>query len=434
MGPEHVMAQLIRYMARIAGEYLGGAVVVRAVIGVPSDYNASQCRALQYAGELCKLKVVLVREPELAVRAYGMTSSSNLEDRVSGLATQLVVPTFDAIGTDDDGERHIMVVDIGGGTFDVCVVKETAAYSDIQIVFTDGDARLGGDDFDDDLMKWALKEMEDHLRSPEVKGWPMSKENKRRLKLVCRKAKEQLTSSETARINFGGTVVTVSREQFNVLAFKTIERMLVPIRKCCAGAGVVLPYETLATETFKEADKMRKRNIGGSDKKTKARKESLDARVKNIRKRFENADLPDDRRIRKSRRKAKNADMEEDDEQPVAKVDEVLCIGAASWMPAVRETLNLITGVAPTVTTVDPDTAVALGAAMYAAILDAKVADTQVQSSWRVAWAEYLSKRPDLMDRVRKERARKNAGGGGGGGGTDDAAAEELEPVSLEQR
>jgi len=404
-------------------------VVTKAVIGVPSDYDRNQCHALEKAGELCRIKVQLVREPELAVRAYGLKAGSTLEERASGRSASLAAPVLDPTAL-DEGERYILVVDIGGGTFDVCMVRELTHLGDIHICFTSGDARLGGDDFDEDLMKWALKEMEDHLRSPEVKGWPMSRENKRRLQLVCRRAKEKLSSSESAMIDFAGTVVVVTRDQFNVLAFKTLERLLVPVRKCCMGAGVGLPYERIATETFKEVDRMR--STSKKNKKKNMSESSLNARVKSIRQKYQNANDGSEsltgKANRRKKKMMKGADKEDDEDEDEfsARLDEVLCIGAASWMPSVRETLALITGIEPSVCTVDPDTAVAVGAAAYAAVLDAKMPDTQVQTGWRVAWAEFLAKRPDMMERIRKEHEGRQ---GGAGGGASDVPTMELEPV-----
>ncbi|CAJ1461561.1 unnamed protein product, partial [Effrenium voratum] len=106
-------------------------------------------------------------------------------------------------------------------------------------------------------------------------------------------------------------------------------------------------------------------------------------------------------RSKQLRTKHQSGDVEDKDE---IMVDEILLVGAASWNPAVREMLALVTGVEPSSARIDPETSVALGGAILSSIMDRQMADMQVHSPWRTAWTEYLMKRPHLLERLEQER------------------------------
>lgn len=326
----------------------------------------------------------LVREPELAVRAYGLKVSPKARISDDMMSPSSVENTFETPSSLDPEERetalpemkHVLVADLGGGTFDVCIVRNITEWDEIHMLFTAGDERLGGDDFDDAISKWLAQGFMPHLKSDEVRAWPLTKENRRRLRYVARKAKERLSSAESTEVEFAGSSIPLSRGDFNVIVAPTLQRMLDPIREASYGAQVRLPFETLAIETYDQALK----------KKKTAKTKTPDGRELTLEKMRKKLGLP-------------TSDAQP--EEPL--IDEVLCIGAASWTPAVRELLELITGCKPSTSLVDPETAVAVGGAILASVMDAKADDLQVFSSWRAAWTTYVLKRPDLLDRVRKE-------------------------------
>eukprot|EP00421_Protoceratium_reticulatum_P065197 CAMPEP_0168419978 /NCGR_PEP_ID=MMETSP0228-20121227/32541_1 /TAXON_ID=133427 /ORGANISM="Protoceratium reticulatum, Strain CCCM 535 (=CCMP 1889)" /LENGTH=224 /DNA_ID=CAMNT_0008433865 /DNA_START=1 /DNA_END=672 /DNA_ORIENTATION=- len=223
------------------------------------------------------------------------------------------------------------------------------------MLFTSGDERLGGDDFDDALATWAEKRLMPHLKDEKVRAWPLTPHNRMHLRLVARRVKERLSSSESVDLEFLGAKLTITRGDFNIIVMNTLQRLLLPIREASYGARVRLPFESLAVETYGEAQKRQK--------KTK-KQEAPD---------------PKEQKLDKMRKRLGVPTSDAAPDEPL--VDEVLCVGAASWTTSVRELLQLITGCKPTVSMV------------------------KVFSSWRAAWTGYVLKRPDLIERMKKEGA-----------------------------
>ncbi|CAE7468733.1 dnaK, partial [Symbiodinium pilosum] len=397
---EEAVAVLIKALVAVAELYLKEPVK-RAVLGVPARWTKAQRAALEYSATLAGLKSVrLIPEPELAVRAYGIRASPNAQIITGGgnlgpkpqglqgnieldeLQQRVEEDPYAASQADftqhmavqmkqrDPTLKHIMVADLGGGTFDVCIVRKWVEWDEIHMLFTSGDERLGGDDFDIAIVDWVLKELKPELAKQ--RKWPVPAAQRQNLLLQARKAKERLSSSETAELSIGDLKVTVSRDNFRVVCLPVLQRMLQPIREAAYGAHLRLPFESLALDTVEMAGKARKRKMSEKDLQRKSR--SL-------------------------RAKHKSTDIEDRDE---IKVDEILLIGAATWTPAVREMLMLCTGVQPNSAVIDPETAVALGAVILASIMDNQMVDMQVHSNWRAAWTQYLLDRPELVEKLQE--------------------------------
>eukprot|EP00435_Cladocopium_sp_Y103_P032865 s257_g8.t1 len=215
-----------------------------------------------------------------------------------------------------------------------------------------------------------------------LKKWPLSKQSQDELRQVARKAKEKLSSSDTSEISFGPFKATITQDDFRVICLDVLKRMLETIREAAYGSNLRLPFETLADEAMVVAEK--------SQRKTKRPMTERDLRT----------------RSKQLRSKHQKGDVEDDAE---IMVDEILLIGAATWNPAVREILSLVTGVQPTSASIDPETAVALGAAILSSIMDNQMSDMQVISPWRSAWTDYLMTKPTLLKRLQQEQQAKQA-------------------------
>ncbi|CAE7329181.1 dnaK, partial [Symbiodinium necroappetens] len=399
---EEAVALLIKALVSVAELYLKQPVK-RAVLGVPARWTKNQRMALEYAAKLAGLQSVrLIPEPELAVRAYGVRSSPNAqiitgggnlgakpvglagnveldelqqrieEDPYAASQDELEKQMVNEMKQQDPTLKHILVADLGGGTFDVCIVRRWVEWDEIHMLFTSGDERLGGDDFDRAIVDWVLKELKPELTKR--RRWPVPAGARQQLLLQARKAKERLSSSDTADIVLDELKVTVTRDSFRVVCLHVLQRMLRPIREAAYGASLRLPFESLAIETMDTARKAKKRKM--SEKDLQKKTQSL-------------------------RAKHKKTDVEDREE---IMVDEILLIGAATWTPAVREMLTLCTGVQPSSAVIDPETAVALGAVILASIMDNQMVDMQVHSNWRAAWTQYLLDRPELVEKLQAEK------------------------------
>lgn len=377
--PEQVAAVIMDTLKSIAEKFLGQRVT-KAVIGVPARFDQNQRRAVEYAAELAGFQSVrLIPEPELAVRAYS-----------------LKMRTPPPAAGDEDLVRHILVVDLGGGTFDVCIIRHFLSSDEIHLLFTAGKETLGGDDFDEAIVNWSSTLLKPHLMRPEVGAWPLSTENLRRLRLVARRAKEKLSSVEKVEISFAGGNVPLSRAQFEDLALPILRKMLKPVREACFGANITLPNDRLVSEIVENTRMKRSRHqprIKGSVENWEMRRNQS---ARDLRREWQD----EKNEKKKMLRDAAKGTVEEEE----ITLDEVLLVGAATWMPSMREMILLITNVEPTASQFDPEAAVALGAAALAHIVDEGKPDVQVQSAWKVAWAEYLTKRPDLLQKLQEER------------------------------
>ena len=274
MAPPQVSAEVLRKMKKTAEDYLGHDVT-QAVITVPAYFNDSQRQATKDAGRIAGLEVLrIINEPTAAALAYGVDKT-------------------------DKKDRKVAVYDLGGGTFDVSIIEIANIDGDkqIEVLSTNGDTFLGGEDFDQRLMDYLIDEFK------REQGVDLSKDvlALQRLKEAAEKAKIELSSTQSTAVN--------------------------------------LPYVTA------DASGPKHMNINI----TRARLESL-------------VDELVQRTVGPCQTAMRDAGVSASD------IDEVILVGGQTRMPKVQETVERLFGRAPR-RDVNPDEAVAVGAAIQGAVL-----------------------------------------------------------------
>jgi len=273
--PQEVSAMILQHIKEYAESYLGESVT-QAVITVPAYFNDSQRQATKDAGKIAGLKVErIVNEPTAAALAYGLDKT--------------------------DKDEKIMVYDLGGGTFDVSIIELGDGV--FQVLSTNGDTHLGGDDFDNKIIDWLVAEFK------QENGIDLSKDKMamQRLKDAAEKAKKDLSGISSAQISLpfitagdAGPLhleTTLTRAKFNELTSDLVEKTRVPVQNALSDAG-----------------------LSNND------------------------------------------------------VDEVILVGGSTRIPAVKELVEKETGHKPN-ESVNPDEAVALGAAIQAGVITGDVKD-----------------------------------------------------------
>ncbi|KRN88632.1 molecular chaperone DnaK [Ligilactobacillus ceti] len=273
--PQEISAMTLQYLKEYAEAYLGEPVD-QAVITVPAYFNDSQRQATKDAGKIAGLKVErIVNEPTAAALAYGLEK------------------------TDED--EKILVFDLGGGTFDVSILELGDGV--FEVLSTNGDTELGGDDFDKKIMDWLVAEFK------KENGIDLSQDKMamQRLKDAAEKAKKDLSGVTSAQISLpfitsgeAGPLhleTTLTRAKFNELTSDLVERTKIPVRNALRDAGLTS-----------------------------------------------------------------------------ADIDEVILVGGSTRIPAVQEAVEQETGHKPN-QSVNPDEAVALGAAIQGGVITGDVTD-----------------------------------------------------------
>ena len=221
LAPQQVSAEVLRKMKKTAEDYLG-TTVTQAVITVPAYFNDSQRQATKDAGKIAGLEVLrIINEPTAAALAYGVDKA-------------------------DKRDRKIAVYDLGGGTFDISIIEIANIDGDkqIEVLSTNGDTFLGGEDFDQAVM--------DHLVDEFKKdnGVDLKKDMLalQRLKEAAEKAKIELSSTASTTVNLPYITadasgpkhlnVTISRAKFEQMVEKLIERSIAPCKTAMADAKV----------------------------------------------------------------------------------------------------------------------------------------------------------------------------------------------------
>ncbi|TXE11729.1 molecular chaperone DnaK [Seonamhaeicola algicola] len=214
--PQELSAMILQKMKKTAEDYLGQDVS-RAVITVPAYFNDSQRQATKEAGEIAGLKVErIINEPTAAALAYGL----------------------DKKGSD----QKIVVFDFGGGTHDVSILELGDGV--FEVLSTDGDTHLGGDDVDDKIINWLAEEFKAE-ENMDLRQDPMSLQ---RLKEAAEKAKIELSSSEQTEINLPYITATASgpkhlvrtltRSKFEQLIDDLVKRTIEPCQSALKAAGL----------------------------------------------------------------------------------------------------------------------------------------------------------------------------------------------------
>nr|WP_326169021.1 molecular chaperone DnaK [uncultured Oscillibacter sp.] len=213
--PQEISAMILQKLKADAEAYLGGTVT-EAVITVPAYFTDSQRQATKDAGKIAGLDVKrIINEPTAAALAYGV---------------------------DKEQTQKIMVYDLGGGTFDVSILDIDDGV--IEVLATAGNNRLGGDDFDECVMKWLVGEFK---RSDGV-DLSTDKVAMQRLKEAAEKAKIELSGVTTSNINLPYITadatgpkhldVTLSRAKFNELTAHLVDATMGPVRQAMSDAGL----------------------------------------------------------------------------------------------------------------------------------------------------------------------------------------------------
>ena len=217
ISPQEIAAATLSHLKEIAEEYLGESVE-DAVITVPAYFDDSQRQATRDAGRIAGLKVLrILNEPTAASLAYGMLG-------------------------EDSGERIIAVYDLGGGTFDISILRLTEGV--YEVLATAGDTFLGGEDFDLRIIEWLATEFQEET-GIDVRSDPLALQ---RLKEVAEKAKCELSRESSAELQLPFLATgssgplhlnrTLSREKFEELVDTLVERTRHPCEEALQMAGV----------------------------------------------------------------------------------------------------------------------------------------------------------------------------------------------------
>ncbi|WAN63066.1 Chaperone protein DnaK [Candidatus Phytoplasma rubi] len=223
--PQEISAMILRNLKKQAEDYLG-AEVTNAIITVPAYFNDAQRQATKDAGKIAGLEVKrIINEPTAAALAYGIDKQS-------------------------DKEQNILVFDLGGGTFDVSILN--LAEGNFSVLSTSGDNLLGGDDFDNKIIEFLLKE----IKKEHLVDLSKDKAVMQRLKNAAENAKKELSNAMSAQISLpfltmiqrqeqGNSVgesihfeYNLTRAKFNELTQDLVDRCLVPLKRALKDADM----------------------------------------------------------------------------------------------------------------------------------------------------------------------------------------------------
>jgi len=210
--PEEISSMVLTKMKEIAESYIGEEVT-DAVITVPAYFNDSQRQATKDAGQICGLNVLrIINEPTAAAIAYGLDKKTE--------------------------EKMVLIFDLGGGTFDVSLLSIDDGIFEVKA--TAGDTHLGGEDFDNILMKYFTEEFK---RKNKI-DISENKRSLRRLKTACERAKRTLSSSSSASVELESLhegidfFTNITRARFESLCMNLFQKCINPVTKVLQDAGI----------------------------------------------------------------------------------------------------------------------------------------------------------------------------------------------------
>ena len=210
--PEEISSMVLTKMKEIAESYIGEEVT-DAVVTVPAYFNDSQRQATKDAGQIAGLNVLrIINEPTAAAIAYGLDKREE--------------------------ERTVLIFDLGGGTFDVSLLSIDDGIFEVKA--TAGDTHLGGEDFDNIMMKYFI----DEFKRKHKHDLSDNKRSLRRLKTACERAKRSLSSSNTASLELESIYegidffTSITRARFESLCMNLFQKCINPVSKVLQDAGV----------------------------------------------------------------------------------------------------------------------------------------------------------------------------------------------------
>ena len=210
--PEEISSMILTKMKEVAEAYIGEKVT-DAVITVPAYFNDSQRQATKDAGHICGLNVLrIINEPTAAAIAYGLDKKEE--------------------------EKNVLIFDLGGGTFDVSLLSIDDGIFEVKA--TAGDTHLGGEDFDNILMKYFIDEFK-RKNKIDITG---NKRSLRRLKTACERAKRTLSSAATASIELESLCegidffTSISKARFESLCMNLFQKCINPVSRVLQDAGI----------------------------------------------------------------------------------------------------------------------------------------------------------------------------------------------------
>ena len=214
--PQEISSIILQKLKGDAEAYLGQKVT-EAVITVPAYFNDAQRQATKDAGKIAGLEVErIINEPTAAALAFGIDKT--------------------------DKEQKVLVFDLGGGTFDVSIIEIGDGV--IEVLSTNGDTHLGGDDFDNKITQWMI----DEFKKAEGVDLSTDKMALQRLKEAAEKAKKELSSATTTNINLPFITATaegpkhfdmnLTRAKFDELTHDLVERTAIPVQNAMRDAGL----------------------------------------------------------------------------------------------------------------------------------------------------------------------------------------------------
>lgn len=321
--PEEISAHVVAKLIK-AAEVYSGRSIKKAVISVPAYFDDEQKEATVNAGRLAGLDTVrIIREPVAAALAYGISAEE---------------------------DQTILVFDLGGGTYDVSLLEVGGGV--IEVLSTGGDPHLGGDDWDNAIISWLI---DSYLKPAGINCQDATILTN--LKAVAEAAKIKLSTEEKVLIRMPigkGIEAVLTRNMFEGMTVELFRQARLPLDQACWQAGVdlgtvVKEYDDAFKSLKSQKGKQRKRKgPSGAD-----------------------ADLAKSGpQIRPKRR---------------LPVSQVLLVGGATRMPAVGRFVKNMTGLEPKPGLVDPDLAVAYGAAVQAGIYEGSVQDLMIIDVWQAS-------------------------------------------------
>lgn len=223
LSPEEISSMVLAEMKRSAETAIGRSIK-KAVITVPAHFNDQQRQATKDAGRIAGLDVCrIINEPTAAALAYGLHSNA------------------DAANAD---KSNVVIFDLGGGTFDVSVLSMEGGVFAVKA--TGGDTHLGGEDFDNTIVDWCIKQIEEKHGKNAAKAVKSSQRGQQRLRKAVEAAKRQLSTVTETEIDVDALIdgenftVTLTRAQFDKLCGSLFDRCIDTVKSVLRDAGTAL--------------------------------------------------------------------------------------------------------------------------------------------------------------------------------------------------